>query len=363
MSWKTTSNSLVLWFTLTDGKTGAPLDFHSRLSAEVVDEHGCSSSDQTYGSMSSGSGPTVYVDTFSQFPRRQAMFRVRLRERFTVGALSTGGGMNNVVAEFEVPNPTRGPFPVWKPEPLPAARTNAELVFILKDAGNPRPGPAWSGPRIDIVRGGLPAWDWERDELYVSEATGNRGQRPFCTNEPAWKLEVEFVRNEQASFLPSELYTITNLTVPAGGVAIQYTNEFVIQGSRLALCALTGPGRYRFSNTVVTLSEPLAPGQEETTMSSSGYQGTTRYFSFELCSYVSQVSLDVSSLLGVQTGAQDLRLLLRARGPDGVVHRLERRHTFGRLWLFTLTGVTNGQSFDLDVIVHRPRRAEFLVTP
>ena len=38
MSWGTTSNSLVLWFTLADGKTGAPLNFHS-LAVEVVDEH------------------------------------------------------------------------------------------------------------------------------------------------------------------------------------------------------------------------------------------------------------------------------------------------------------------------------------
>src|SRR6266498_3914472 len=147
MSWNTTSNSLVLWFTLADGKTGAPLDFHSLLVTEVVDEHGCSSADQSYGSMKSGTNRAIYVATFTQFPRRQAMFRVRLRERPTLAAISTGGELIKVVAEFEVPNPTRGPFPIWTPEQLPAAHTNGDLVFVLKDTGNPAPGPAWSGPR------------------------------------------------------------------------------------------------------------------------------------------------------------------------------------------------------------------------
>lgn len=359
MSWNTTSNSLVLWFTMADGKTGAPLDFHGHLAAEVVDEHGCSSGDQTYGSMSGGGDPAIYIATFAQFPRRQAMFRVRLRERRTPGVLSTGGELNKVVAEFEVPNPSRGPFPVWTPEPLPAARTNAELVFILKDAGNPKPGPAWSGPRIDILRGGLPAWDWERDEIYVSEATGNRGQRPCCTNEAAWKLEVEFLHNVKAAFLPTEMFTVTNLSVPASGEAVPLTNSFSLQGKQFELCALAGPGHYVYSNIVVTLAEPPLAGQREGSHDSTSYQGATPIHTFDVRLYQPHVALTVPIF------GDDARLLVRARYRDGVAHKLVPGPSPSsyRLRLFTLSGVTNAGPFDLDVIVHHVRRAEFMVKP
>jgi len=236
-------------------------------------------------------------------------------------------------------------------------RTNADLVFILKSAGKPVTGPAWSGPQIDILRGALPAEDWGRDALQVSEATGNRGHRPFCSNEPAWKLEVEFLRNVKAAFLPSEMFTITNLNVPASGVAVPLTNTFSLQGKQFALCAIAGPGHYVYSNTVVTLAERPVAGQGETSHSSTTYQGATPIYTFDVRRAKTHVALDVPPLAGEE------RLLLRARGPAGVAHKLVPGHSFGRLWHFTLSGVTNAGPFDLDVIVHRVRRAEFIVKP
>jgi len=365
MSWNTASNSLVLWFTMVDGKTGAPLDFHGLLAAEVVDEHGCSSAAQSYGSMKSGTNPSIYPTTFTQFPRRQAAFRVRLQSR-----TASNVDRNKPVAEFEVPNPVRGPFPVWEPEPLPAARTNADLVFVLKNAGNPVPGPDWSRPLIDILRGGLPARDWERDALYVTEATGNRGQSPFCTNEAAWKLEVEFLRNVKAAFLPTEMFTVTNLTVPAGGVAVLLTNTFSLQGKQLEMRALAGSGHFVYSNTVVTIAEPPVAGQGESIHTSTTYQGATPIHRLDVRRAEPHVALVVPPL------AAGERLLVRARSVDGVAQRLlpgpsstGMRHKLvpgpssGGLSLFTLSGFTNAEPFDLDVIVHRPRRAEFLVKP
>lgn len=365
MSLNTSSNSLVLWFTMADGHTGAPLDFHSLLVTEVADEHGCSSADQSYGSMTSGTDPTIHMATLTQFPRRQPTIRVRLRPRS-----SSGGEPKMPVAEFDVPNPARGPFPVWTPEALPIARTNGDLVFVLKDAGIPAVGPNWSGPQFDILRGAIPAGDWERDAIYVSEATGNRGQRPFCTNEPAWKLEVEFLRGVKATFLPSEMFTVTNLTVPAEGVAIQFMNAYTLQGKQFALCAIAGPGHYVYSNTVVTLAEPpivrpraeppvVGPlvRQDEETYISNTYQGATPIHTIEVRRKTPHVALAVPALAGEE------RLLLRARGPNGVALKLAPGPSSALVWLFTLSGVTNAGPFDLDVIVHRPRRAEFIVKP
>jgi hypothetical protein len=191
----------------------------------------------------------------------------------------------------------------------------------------------------------------------VAEANGNRGQRPFCTNEPAWKLELEFLRNVKAAFLPSEMFTVTNLTVPADGIAIQFTNTFTLQGKGFELCAIAGPGRYVYSNTVVTIAEPPAAGQGETTRISDTYQGATPINTFDVHRKNPHLALAAPLLAGEE------RLLLRARGPDGVVLKLAPGSSSGRVWLFTLSGVTNAGPFDLDVIVHRPRRAEFLVKP
>jgi hypothetical protein len=351
-TYNTSSNSLVLWFTLADGQTGAPLDFHRRFAIDIVDEHGCSSTDQGQASMTSGGTPTIHMPTFTQFPRHQATIRVRLRPRTTLG-----GELKKPVVEFDVPNPARGPFPVWTPEPLPAARANGDLVFVAKDAGNSAAGQAWSGPHFDILRGSLLVEDWERDVISVSEATGNRGQRPFCTNEPAWKLEVEFLRNVKSEFLPSEMFTITNLNVPASGVAVQLTNTFSLQGKPFALCAIAGPGGFVYSNNVLTAAEPPLSIQGESSHSSISYQGATSIHTYSVRRSAPHLALVVPPLDGED------RLLLRARGPAGVACKLEPGHSAAYLWTFTLSGVATTGPFDLDVILQRPRHAEFIVKP
>lgn len=350
MTYTTSSNSLVLWFTSANGKTGAAWDFHQRFAAEVVDEHGCGSADQSQASMTSGNDPTLHLATFAQFPRRQATIRVRLRPR------SAAAEQNAPVIEFEVPNPVRGPFPAWTPEPLPTARTNGELVFVLKNTSNSAAGPAWSEPQIDILRGALPVEDWDRDAVYVSEATGNRGLHPFCTNESAWKLDVEFVRNAEAEFLPSELFTITNLTAPASGVAVVLTNTFSIQGKPFALCAIAGPGQFVYSNSVLTTAKPPLNGKGETSHCSTTYQGATPIETISVHRSTPHLALVVPPLTG------DERLLLRVRAA-GVARKLALGPSYSSVSTFPLSGVANPGPFDLDVIVQRVRRAEFMVKP
>jgi hypothetical protein len=357
MLWNTTSNSLVLWFTMADGRSGAPLDFHDRLLVELVDEHACTASASTYGSMSAGNNPTIYIATFAQFPRRQSKFRVRLRSRGVPGTASFKDDSNKVVAEFELPNPARGPFPVWTPEPLPAARTNGELVFVLKDTGNLSEGAEWRGPQFDILRGGFPAQDWEPGEIHVAEANGNQGQRPFCTNESAWKLEVEFLRNAKAAFLPTEVFTISNLTVPPDGTAVALTNEFSVQGKQLALCSVAGGGHFLYSNTMVTLAEPLRAGQGESSQAFNSFQGATPVYQLDVSGKEPHVALTAPSL------SKEERLLVRVRFPDGDARGLFHGPGSGSVWVFPLSRITNSGPFALDVIVHRVRNAEFLVKP
>lgn len=352
MTYNTSSNSLVLWFTMANGLTGATMDFHGLFATDVLDEHGCSSSDQGQASMTSGSNPTLHTPTFTQFPRHQPTIRVRLRPRTALG-----GESKKPVAEFDVPNPARGPFPVWTPEPLPSSRTNGDLVFVLKEVGDYAAGPAWSGPHFDIFQGSVPVEDWEPDTVYVSEATGNRGQRPFCTNEPAWKLEVEFLRNVKAKFLPSEMFTITNLSVPASGVAVQLTNTFSLKGKPFALCAIAGAGRFVYSNNVVTAAEPPLAIQSESSSSAIIYLSGTPIHTYTVGRSAPHLSLVVPPL-----GEED-RILLRARGPAGVACKLVPGHSAAYLWTFTLVGFANPGPFDLDVILQSPRRAEFLVKP
>src|SRR5262249_16836251 len=152
MSFQTDSNALVLWFTMADGKTGAPLDFNKQLAAEVADEHGCSSTPPVSASMSSGTNPAMYMVAFTRFPRRQSTMRVRLWAR-----TSSDGSPKRPLTEFEVPNPSRGPFPAWRPELPPISRTNGDLTFVLTHGGNPVEGPDGKRPQFDILRGGLRA--------------------------------------------------------------------------------------------------------------------------------------------------------------------------------------------------------------
>jgi len=250
----------------------------------------------------SGSGGLVHVSPVDAqeewelpvFPRRAGSVSVRAYQHIP-------GDRWVRVAEFVVPNPVPGPYPVWKPQPLPIARRAGDLVVTLTSlaAGatkNPLnhlpPGDhAWTRAAFRIEQNDRATTVWKPIAVTMSDATGNRwvhrlpgsgsdllfgGTLP--ATEAAWKLRVEF--SQIAQFTPGELWNLAGVPVPRRDQLIDPVATIRRQGAALRL-SLTGAGdpfgrgrmwRQPFRTISVTVSPP-SPGLQLTLLHAADDRG------------------------------------------------------------------------------------------
>jgi hypothetical protein len=234
------------------------------------------------------------------FPRRGLSVRVRVYEHVPGNRLIPA-------AEFVVPNPTPGPFPVWKPQPLPITRHAGDLAVTLTRmaAGPPAAEPlqtrmpgedAWTHATFRIEQNGRATTAWRPLAATVSDATGNvwkhRNERPMIagdaiglqfsgvlpSTEAAWKLRVEL--SQTSGFTPADLWSIHGLPAPKRDQHVDPAAVIQRQGAALHL-SLTGAGdpfglgrmwRQPFPTISVTVSPP-SPGLQLTLLRAADDQG------------------------------------------------------------------------------------------
>ena len=128
----------------------------------------------------------IAVVTFPAFPRHQKGFELRLTDM-----------ADSFLGKLQVVNPVRGPFPQWRPLPVPQSVTNGPVVLTLKrleDIGTPQ----WSDVRgVWKVDSTDPVWTNARvKSLRLLDATGNEGAG-LSRREPAWKVEAKVCPAEE----------------------------------------------------------------------------------------------------------------------------------------------------------------------
>jgi hypothetical protein len=172
-----------------------------------------------------GREATVVPWELNNYPRRVRTIRLRLDPS---GGLGDRRG-HHPVAEFAFLNPLPGPYPTWKPSPLPAEARDGDLRVRLTSFRSGRsvnevgfgviPTTARHAVmEYTVVELGRVAPDWRAYRVDVHDATGNRwvdlalprigvdhNARPnsiaipdrFTTGESAWKLTVHLRRGPE----------------------------------------------------------------------------------------------------------------------------------------------------------------------
>ncbi len=277
----------------------------------LVDEQGVeapATSSNNFESNASGTpgAPKLLGRTFSAFPRRGATVGLRIYWRQSTGERTQ-------IAALEFPNPARGKFPEWRPQPMPAVFKRGDLEISFKQllvgvgSSSTMPRPPTRGEetqaRADflVTEGGVPSEHWHPDGMEQSDATGNfvrqnswsggisKGNaymtwRPYLwPSETAWKLRAEFMRNERAAFTTNELIVVQGLTLPA----VDDVTELNLTTNRLGhsvrvLGLAQGSGKFggrhsRMSspgvNLEVDVSPELGKGKRLTVLSVRDDQG------------------------------------------------------------------------------------------
>lgn len=231
----TTEPSLGVWL----GWDKSAASTHGWWDFGLVDEHGvevparsCSNHNYTRSGQ-----PEALGYAFTTLPRRGSAMTLRLYNR-------KSDGTRELAASFELSNPVRGKFPEWRPQPMPAVVKRGDLEVSFKrllvgvnydsKPAAPRPGEeAWARVEFEVKENGAPSDVWFPDGIELEDATGNqtrqnswssdvrggaaylRWQPYLWPSEAAWKIRVEFMRNDKAVFSTNELIVVTGLALPA----------------------------------------------------------------------------------------------------------------------------------------------------
>jgi len=195
------------------------------------------------------------------FPRRGKEVRLRLI-----------GNNNDTFAEFTIPNPAPGPYPVWEAQSLPVSATDNDLEVTLEKFRSLQTVTNEDHtPRTEcffrLRENNRETFDWMPVQFEISDATGNHwtaswsaGDNPFNFNpynfsvenglmrsellgalwpgESAWKLRAEFKR--AANFPESELLQISHIRIPAADELAQPHVRYEHNGASVELAAVIG---------------------------------------------------------------------------------------------------------------------------
>jgi hypothetical protein len=142
----------------------------------------------------------------------------------------------DTLADFKLPNPCPGPYPVWKPSPLPTTQKNGDLeVSLVGLVSGRKVAPYHLGERpftratFEVKEDGQVTEAWRPDRLESSDATGNEPRVPMLDMEATNGQENYEIQG--VSLSPTEVWRMKTRFSKTGGNA----GEQIWTSPRLAI--------------------------------------------------------------------------------------------------------------------------------
>lgn len=388
-STSTPDDAIMLWFSRHDAVTGEALDFEWWSHCIALDEHGCAIEDEKPGRdiyyLDGGhSGMSGAHRPFNPTPsgRRCEKIIVRsslkpFRHKAKTFKLQVFDAIGTKVAEFDVPNPNpaRGSYPVWKPEPLPITKKQGDLEVTLtglaafEEEYRSSEGPRQRirlQPQLRIVEDGKPVNQWLFYGPEIEDALGNTSDSSDCRSclkETAWKLKFKLFVTDPAMIEPSEQWTVSDLKLLAANKSQMLNKSKTIDGVTVELLAIGGPGRSSYTGLI---AQHQKHAQNDTSTITYGKFKAPLSIHFNPGSGLNTTSIDcplphVIARLGRSN--QDQRVTMQITDYQQRPVKSRTRNIRGvRIWfLFDLAKET--KSFNVHFVVQRARKFEFLVKP
>ena len=206
---------------------------------------------------------------FTSYPRRGRTLRFRMYARNNSDGWDT-------LADFNLSNPTPGPYPVWKPSNLPVTRTNGDLnvslVGLISGTKAVQYYPVLIGrsrrATFEVKENGRLTEAWLADRMEATDATANEPWVPMVTYgvtnnlafyeirgtslspSEVWKLRVRLAKEKEPA--PKQVWTSPDLVVENGALS-PVTLTTNLQTGPLTLECLQAP----FHNTIRLNVNPL----------------------------------------------------------------------------------------------------------
>ena len=343
----TGNDTLVVWLRKKD-KSDNPPDF--QVYAQDISSTACApSSDDNSRDINDREQMLAY--RLDVYPRREGKLYLRIMQDVHGKPVEAG--------KFVISNPAHGPFQNWPAEPLPDTQLDGDLSVTLAHLGF---GPTTDGddnlPKTDPInqfviasfqfeQNGVAATNWDLVSVETSDATGNQtdadninaidGKEPawdyqwgLWPEEPAWKLHAEF--SETSGFSGDELWSVTNLPIELANTNAPIQRD--TNATAFAETAISGSNLEIFPARQL----PANPARNR------GLRTSFRI-------HVEPLSDDMHLTLVKVTDDQNREI--RAGGAG------ENNGDF----IYQLRNLTNVQSINVTLALHRNRFVDFTVKP
>ena len=219
----------------------------------VADEFGNEYDPVGQSAASVGDNPTYWATEIPAFPRRGRTLTLKLKRN------------DEVIGEFNIPNPAAGKYPQWSASAVPVTTNSGDLEVKLVDFATEFPR-GYSGENFpatrcafEFLQHGVASTNWTLLSAEIFDATGNHwypGWYPqrvqfhgrtlharffgaLWPGEDAWKLRVGF--QQQAGFSDDDLIRFDDLPVPVAAEVIHPKLVHEQPDARLELLGLFGP--------------------------------------------------------------------------------------------------------------------------
>ncbi len=216
-------NNIVLWLGQQESNRISALhdgSFQATLSDEKGTEWEVFASPYSHPGLYVRDVDGISAFIFDNYPRRARTFRCRIYADSEWQEKAKGWF---TLVDFKLPNPTPGPYPVWKPTPLPTIQTNGDLEVSLiglttgsqaiKSQRYPNGKRVFTKISFEVKKKGRVTDDWLVDQMEATDATGNHLTLPISQYElhhnlltfdsldpgEVWKLRVRLSKKQDAS--------------------------------------------------------------------------------------------------------------------------------------------------------------------
>jgi hypothetical protein len=343
VSFGSNSSVVCLHLNLTR-KAGSPLPWAGYT---TEDEAGfCYPGEGGYGTVGDpASGRQVQVLSLRSYPRRQREFLLHLTDND-----------GKTMATFSVTNPLPGPFPNWRPLPLPQTLTNGPVTLTLESlTEKTNRWGRYLSPKFHL-NAADPAWVNARSPTHiVQDATGNEGS-VLSPREPAWKLRTLVYRERPQDFATNEQFVLTNLPPPAPGQFLSLDQSVTCAGVGLKVLVLADAGTLRVSNGVTRFMVPGSTGSGGHSTSSSGLNTVETWDSSTPFLLIEARNAQPDDKIQVHISddrGREVKVEMVGGGSSGGV----------RTYKPGFVAPPGATSFTVTVLVNRPLSFDFLVDP
>lgn len=286
----------------------------------------------------------------SMFPGRDPTLHFRIFEKDT----------DRLLFDHSVPNPAyESSYPVWKPEPLPASKTDGPITVDVQSLEPDEQRRLVTAHLTTSTSD--PARERRHHSYRYEDSTGNLGASlsPF---EPAWKLLVEVRRAEDAVFSSEEVWDLGPMPLPQAETFQELKLERLIGDLPFYARYLSSAGAIREEAGTTTIHPPSYPG-----IASFNISRRTSFENRQTREYTDFDSGLPFFLIQLPDLSGDAGLIRFVHDQDGRRLDWPGSSTYGyggvSLTAVQFTPHADTKTVHLKLIVNRSKRFEFLVSP